>query len=87
MFYMMQKIIIYYNTHNFKQTLITDYFKKNDQIIYIPINDEIIEAISEPIVYGFNDKTNSWHCLECGADMGPSNPRQLCGKTRCLQWY
>ncbi|ADO67450.1 hypothetical protein crov416 [Cafeteria roenbergensis virus] len=23
-------------------------------------------------------------CVECGADMGPSNPRQLCGKTYCL---
>ena len=24
-------------------------------------------------------------CLECGIDMGPENPRQLCGKTRCYQ--
>lgn len=23
-------------------------------------------------------------CLECGIDMGPMNPRQLCGKWRCL---
>ena len=23
-------------------------------------------------------------CMECGIDMGPNNPRQLCGKTRCL---
>jgi len=23
-------------------------------------------------------------CIECGIDMGPNNPRQLCGKTRCL---
>lgn len=22
-------------------------------------------------------------CLECGEDMGPHNPRQLCGKTMC----
>ena len=22
-------------------------------------------------------------CMECGIDMGDSNPRQLCGKTRC----
>lgn len=22
-------------------------------------------------------------CIECGVDMGPDNPRQLCGKTRC----
>ena len=26
-------------------------------------------------------------CLECGADMGRTNPRQLCGKTRCNNNY
>ena len=24
-------------------------------------------------------------CLECGVDMGRSNPRQLCGKTFCYE--
>jgi hypothetical protein len=23
-------------------------------------------------------------CMECGIDMGPMNPRQLCGKWHCL---
>ena len=23
-------------------------------------------------------------CIECGIDMGDCNPRQLCGKWRCL---
>ncbi len=23
-------------------------------------------------------------CTECGVNMGPNNPRQLCGKTRCV---
>lgn len=23
-------------------------------------------------------------CVSCGIDMGPDNPRQLCGKTVCL---
>ena len=23
-------------------------------------------------------------CIECGVDMGPQNPRQLCGKIYCL---
>lgn len=23
-------------------------------------------------------------CIECGIDMGYCNPRQYCGKTRCL---
>jgi len=34
-------------------------------------------------VYGYNSETDSWHCIECGVDMGPNNPRQLCGKTFC----
>jgi hypothetical protein len=34
-------------------------------------------------VYGYNSETDSWHCIECGIDMGPNNPRQLCGKTFC----
>ena len=34
-------------------------------------------------IYGYNYKTDSWHCLECGIDMGRCNPRQLCGKTYC----
>jgi hypothetical protein len=53
---------------NFKQTLITDYFK------YINKSKKI---------YGYNIINNSWHCLTCGIDMGINNPRQLCGKTFC----
>jgi nitrate reductase cytochrome c-type subunit len=56
--------------NTFKQTLITDYFVKNNQ------------KLPEK-VYGYNEKTNSWHCLTCGDDMGPQNPRQLCGKWYC----
>lgn len=37
----------------------------------------------EEKVYGYNDKTNSWHCTMCGEDMGEQNPRQLCCKTYC----
>ena len=51
-----------------KQKLITDYFKKSNQKLK---------------VYGYNEITNSWHCLNCGIDMGPHNPRQLCGKWYC----
>jgi hypothetical protein len=31
-----------------------------------------------------NDKKESCYCIECGVDMGPQNPRQLCGKTYCM---
>lgn len=37
----------------------------------------------EEIVRGYNPKTDSWHCLYCGDDMGPTNPRQYCCKTYC----
>jgi hypothetical protein len=43
--------------------------------------------ISEELVYGYNPKTDSWHCLECGIDMGKCNPRQLCRKTYCENKY
>jgi len=56
-----------------KQKLITDFFQKKE--------------IKEKIIYGYNELTNSWHCLTCGVDMGPQNPRQLCGKWRCLSLY
>jgi len=52
----------------FKQTLITDYY----------------QIQPTKIIYGYNEKTNSWHCLECGISMGPTNPRQLCGKRFCM---
>ena len=56
-----------------KQKLITDYFQKKVKV--------------EEKIYGYNELTNSWHCLTCGVDMGPQNPRQLCGKWRCLSLY
>ena len=34
-------------------------------------------------IYGYNSITGSWHCLQCGIDMGKHNPRQLCGKIYC----
>lgn len=43
----------------------------------------ITDFYKKKIIFGFNKKTNSWHCLNCGIDMGPNNPRQLCGKTYC----
>lgn len=39
---------------------------------------------TEKIIKGYNERTDSWHCLDCGIDMGPANSRQLCGKTYCV---
>jgi hypothetical protein len=58
---------------NLKQTLITDYFTIN--------NDKNFNK--EKLIRGYNEKTESWHCIECGEDMGSTNPRQLCGKYFC----
>jgi len=78
------------------QTLITDYYHpipKIPKIIVIekepPIKKQKLltdyyETTLSNKVYGFNEKTMSFHCLTCGVDMGPQNPRQLCGKWRCL---
>ena len=62
----------------FKQTIITDYYKSS--------SDSENKTVKQKKVYGYNDKTDSWHCLECGDDMGPMNPRQLCGKTYCYNY-
>ena len=33
--------------------------------------------------YFYQDDEIKNLCLDCGMDMGPTNPRQLCGKTHC----
>ena len=67
------------------QTLITDYFEKKRKNID---NYDYIEYIKNKKnkVYGYNPETDSWHCLECGVDMGHNNPRQLCGKYYCYNF-
>lgn len=60
-----------------KQTLITDYFSTKPSI----------STKKRKIVYGYNEETDSWHCMECGEDMGSCNPRQLCGKTYCVNKF
>jgi hypothetical protein len=78
-----------------KQRKITDFFsnvKKEIIIVKKEIiivkknnsqeNDDILDL--QIIRNDESDaETLSWYCLECGIDMGPQNPRQLCGKWRC----
>ena len=33
-----------------------------------------------------NSHSNKNRCIECGKDLGIDNPRQLCGKTRCIYY-
>ena len=41
------------------------------------------KQVKNDIIRGYNPETDSWHCSECGVDMGSINPRQLCGKYYC----
>ena len=54
-------------------------------------NDKVNPELNNSNNYECNDDYNYSYqddeiknlCLDCGIDMGPSNPRQLCGKTHC----
>ena len=83
-----------------KQLLITKYFVPikttskrkiqslmTDFVEIININESVSEQKNKPLVYGYNPETDSWHCLECGEDIGKNNPRQLCGKIYCRYKY
>lgn len=66
------------------QKLITDYYliKQMNNKVQTRITD-YYDKSNTTKVYGYNSETDSWHCLVCGDDMGPTNPRQLCGKYFC----
>ncbi len=44
---------------------------------------KITDYFPKEKVYGYNPRTDEWHCLICGESMGSNNPRQLCRKTWC----
>jgi hypothetical protein len=73
------------NKNKNKKRFITDYYQKiakNNDNTYYETNEDIMPK-KRKIIYGYNNETGSWHCLMCGVDMGPSNPRQLCRKSYC----
>lgn len=45
--------------------------------------NNLITTYFKKKIYGYDPLRNTWHCFECGLDMGSSNPRQLCGKYKC----
>jgi ribosomal silencing factor RsfS len=59
-----------------RQSKITEYFvtikNKSKRKIQSLITDfvEIEQKKNKQLVYGYNTQTESWHCLECGEDMG-----------------
>lgn len=38
-------------------------------------------------IKGFNQETDTWHCVSCGYNLGKYNPRQYCCKTYCPYGY
>jgi len=71
-------------------------FNIEDKLYYLirelESNDKVYYD-SEKIIEGFKkllEKNNEGMmncCVECGEDMGRSNPRQLCGKIYCRNKY
>jgi hypothetical protein len=49
----------------------------------IKIQTKITDYFTKEKIYGYNPKTNEWHCMICGESMGQNNTRQLCRKTWC----
>ncbi len=47
------------------------------------IQTKITDYYKIKTIYGYNSKTNEWHCMQCGISMGKHNPRQLCRKYYC----
>jgi len=48
------------------------------EAVEAPSANEVGAVQSEAVIEEFKNL-----CVECGVDMGPDNPRQLCGKWRC----
>lgn len=57
---------------------------KEKEVIIIYDSDEEVKEKEVKETENKEDDILVNRCLECGIDMGPQNPRQLCGKTRCL---
>lgn len=55
-------------------------FYLNLKKIKIELNKAILEIIEK------NSHELKNRCISCGIDMGIDNPRQLCGKTKCIYY-
>lgn len=57
--------------------------KKNLKNIRAQTNQSLITSFFKKKIYGYDSAKNTWRCCGCGVDMGPNNPRQMCGKYKC----
>jgi len=57
--------------------------KENQNIEEITDNIQSDNTNNDDFNYSYQDDEIKNLCLDCGIDMGPTNPRQLCGKTYC----
>ena len=57
--------------------------KENQNLEEITDNIQSDNTNNDDFNYSYQDDEIKNLCLDCGVDMGPTNPRQLCGKTHC----
>ena len=57
--------------------------KENQNLEEITDNIQSDNTYNDDFNYSYQDDEIKNLCLDCGVDMGPTNPRQLCGKTHC----
>lgn len=57
--------------------------KENQKLEEITDNIQSDNTNNDDFNYSYQDDEIKNLCLDCGVDMGPTNPRQLCGKTHC----
>ena len=56
---------------------------ENQNLEEITDNIQSDNTNNDDFNYSYQDDEIKNLCLDCGVDMGPTNPRQLCGKTHC----
>ena len=56
---------------------------ENQNLEEITDNIQSDNTNNDDFNYSYQDDEIKNLCLDCGVDMGPTNPRQLCGKTYC----
>lgn len=74
-----------HDTQNNVDNNVNDINEDDDIILTDEEYDDNYHTNIDPINDDIEDYNGENKCIECGVDMGPHNPRQLCGKTYCRE--
>ena len=80
--------IYYWNYYSCSK--LSKYFMKcicDTNSLFDYVNDSSKYSIEAEKVNKTDDYNINWKCVQCGAEMGETNPRQFCGKTYCLNSF